>query len=145
MKLKRIWKEVLCSNFIYCSGICLQMLQEITYTTARLFGCRAEICTISCQHEAGVLPTDRQSLVLLGVCTKQECCPLDGKVRYYSVCMTVFFFLSQYIAICPITFNNRIWQSQTLASREYIQWYISYLGTITVDWLWLLGGSQGMG
>ena len=57
----------------------------------------------------------------------------------------VFLFITQYIAICPKTFSNRVWQSQTLACRKYIQWYISYLGTITVDWLWLLGGSQGTG
>jgi hypothetical protein len=81
--LERMWKEALCSNFMYSSGICLQMLTEITYATARLFSFRAEICT-DLQHEAGVLPTDRQGPVLFDLSTKQEYCPLDCKVWYYS-------------------------------------------------------------
>ena len=91
------------------SGVCLQMLTEVTYTTARLFGVRAEIAlsatrsrrTAHCtarsgttrrENEAGVLPTGRQVPVLLGVSTKQECFPLDGKVWYYSVCTTADHF-----------------------------------------------------
>jgi hypothetical protein len=72
---------------MYCSGICLQTLTEITNTTVKYFGFVADILT-GLQYEVGVLPTERQRLVLLSVSTRQECCPLDGKIRYYSLCST---------------------------------------------------------
>jgi len=38
----------------------------------------------------------------------------------------LFFLITQYIAICPKTFRNRVCRSQTLGCRGYIQWHISY-------------------
>jgi hypothetical protein len=48
------------------------------------------------------------------------------------------FFISQNIAFCPKTFSNRVWQSLLMECRRYIQWYGSYLSSITIDWFGLL-------
>jgi len=38
------------------------------------------------------------------------------------------------ITICPKTFSSRVWQSLLMASRKYIQWYISYLTLWPWSW-----------
>jgi hypothetical protein len=77
-------------------------------------------------------------------CHTQGALHQDLKLYYYYY-YYYYYYWFQYIAICPETFSNRVWQTLTLACRRYIQWCISYLGTITVDCLWLAGGSQVLG
>ena len=43
------------------------------------------------------------------------------KFKVSSALKINFFLITQYIAICPKTFSNRVCRSQTLACRGYIQ------------------------
>jgi hypothetical protein len=53
--------------------------------------------------------------------------------------VTIFFFISQNVAVCPKTFSSRVWQSLLMACSRYIHWYyISYLSAVTIDCVGLL-------
>jgi len=60
-------------------------------------------------------------------------------IKKMQTCFQRIFLIPQSSAICPRTFSALVWRSVLVSRRRYLQWSISFLGSISKDRFWHWG------